>query len=84
MLTMAAPKKPQRLSEKFVRFPKILECDSIELDSLEEYSGSDEQDVRVYICTSSRIVNITFNLNSFHFQQNFIRICCHIQNVSGR
>lgn len=42
---MAAPRKPLRLSEKVVRFPKIVECDNIELDSLEEYSESDEQNV---------------------------------------
>lgn len=45
MLAMAAPKKPQRLSEKVVRFPKILECDSIELDSLDECSDSGDQNV---------------------------------------
>ncbi|KAJ8939231.1 hypothetical protein NQ318_015189 [Aromia moschata] len=29
------PRKPQRLCDRVIKFPKILECDNIELDSLE-------------------------------------------------
>lgn len=44
---MSAPKKPQRLSDRVVKFPKILECDNIELDSLEEYSESEDVNVSI-------------------------------------
>lgn len=57
LLAMAPPKKPLRLSEKVVRFPKILECDNsgnnvddnIDADSLEEYSGNDDQKVSLFL-----------------------------------
>lgn len=45
LLAMGAPRKPQRLCEKVVRFPRILENDSFDMDSLEENSDGDEKNV---------------------------------------
>lgn len=40
LLAMGAPKKPQRLCEKVVRFPRILENENFDLDSLEGNSDA--------------------------------------------
>lgn len=45
LLTMAAPKKPKRLCEKVVRFPRILENDNFDMDSLEGYSDTGDSNV---------------------------------------
>ncbi|KAJ8970976.1 hypothetical protein NQ317_001100 [Molorchus minor] len=36
------PRKPQRLCDRVVKFPKIVECDNIELDSLEASSNTSD------------------------------------------
>lgn len=60
LLAMAAPKKPKRLCDKVVRFPRILENENFEVDSLEEYSDSDELKVSLELIRS----NIYFS--AFH------------------
>lgn len=47
LLAMSTPpRKPQRLCDRVVKFPKILECDThIEMDSLEECQTSEEPKV---------------------------------------
>ncbi|CAH1960271.1 unnamed protein product [Acanthoscelides obtectus] len=65
---MAAPKKPQRLCDRVVRFPKIVECDHIDVDSLEEYTESDDhndsdQDAKSQSPTSKPTATKHLNLN---------------------
>lgn len=55
LLAMGAPKKPQRLCEKVVRFPRILENDNFDIDSLDGNSGTDEQIVSEVILRNSSI-----------------------------
>lgn len=42
---MSGPNKPMRLCERVVKFPRIQECDNMEVDSLDGYSASIDHSV---------------------------------------
>lgn len=63
MLAAATVRKTRKVSDKVVRFPKILECENIEIDSLEGDSSGDDRNVSKTIINcyrSSTIVNKYF------------------------
>lgn len=59
LIAMGAPRKPQRLCGKVVRFPRILENDSFDIDSLDGNSDNDVQIVssfhimKLFICCNN-------------------------------